>query len=54
MGINSGFKGLIDIFMNFSSFYAMCGTEYVRKDTFVSKMQAVTFIKKFKGVCQIG
>jgi hypothetical protein len=29
---------LIDIFMNFSSFYVLCGTEYnVRKNTFLVK-----------------
>lgn len=45
---------LIDIFMNFSSFYALCSTELnVRKNAFVSKMQAAIFIKKFKGMCQI-
>jgi hypothetical protein len=46
---------LIDIFINFSSFYALCGTECdVRKNTFVSKMQAEIFIEKFKGIRQIG
>ena len=41
--------------MKISSFYAVYGTEYnIRKNAFVSKMQAVTFIKKFKGLWQIG
>jgi hypothetical protein len=45
----------VDIFINFASFHTLCRTEHnVRKNKFFGKMQAVRFIKKFKGICQIG